>query len=82
VRALDSGGAGAGNLRPTPSAEASSHVANLEEIMNPNFERLTFAIILIPLGQLCYQSGKKIKGVLLTIAGVLMLISAFRHGGF
>jgi hypothetical protein len=48
--------------------------------LNPNFERFTFAIILIPLGQLCYQSGKKAKGVFLAICGVLMLVSTFLHG--
>lgn len=81
-RALDGSRTGASDLCPATSTEASRHVADLEEIMkpvNPSLERMTFAIILISLGQLCYKSGAKAKGVLLGVVGILFLISMVLH---
>jgi len=49
------------------------------ERMNSSLERMTFAIILLSLGQLCYKSGAKTKGVLLGIVGVLFFVSMVLH---
>ncbi len=47
--------------------------------MDPNLERLTFVIILIPLAQLCEKNGMNNKSVVLKIGAVLFFISWFLH---